>query len=473
MINRRSLLKGVGAALCGPLLPGAPAAPKPNILIITTDQQFADAASYRMGTKYIHTPNMDSLAANGTVFPRAYCANPLCVPSRTSLFTGRYPTETGVMTNDDVTKVHLDPQKFPIMGKVFQDAGYQTAYYGKWHLPVPNQDTAVHGFATYETANKDPQTSSNAVKFLRAKHDAPFFMMASFLNPHNICEWARGQKLPLGDIGNPPPVDQCPPIRPNHEPQVNEPDIVTLVRRSYQNSPMFPVGNFDEKKWREYLWAYYRLIEKVDREIGDVLQALRETGLDKNTIVVFSADHGDCQGSHRWNQKTILYEEAARVPFILSGPGIAKALVSDRLVNTGIDLMPTLCDYAGVAPPANLPGLSLKNPRDSRQYVVVSDRLVQGAEVDGHVPTPDGRMLRGRRYKYSVYSEGKHRESLVDLEKDPGEMTNLAGDARFAKLLNEHRAMLSDWCRNTHDSFRVPQAAFEWERKHAVAEVFG
>ena len=455
-MNRRSLLKGAGAALFSPLLPGAPAARKPNILIITTDQQFADSASYRIGTKYIHTPNMDSLASDGTVFTRAYCANPLCVPSRASMYTGRYPTETGVMTNDDRTKVQLDPQKFPIMGKVFQDAGYRTAYFGKWHLPCPEKQIAIHGFTAPETEQDDPTTSSNAAKFLRGKHDAPFLMVASLLNPHNIAEWSRGQELPLGDIGHPPPLDQCPPIRPNHEPPANEPDIVALIRKSYQSAPMFPVSNFDEKKWREYIWAYYRLIEKVDREIGVVLQALRETGLDKNTVVVFAADHGDCQGSHRWNQKTILYEEAVRVPFVISCPGVTKPGTSRRLVNTGIDLIPTLCDYAGIAPPPNLPGLSLKSPGDPRQYVIVSDRLIQGAEVDGRLPTPDGRMLRGQRYKYCAYSEGQHRESLVDLDKDPGEMTNLAPDPRSAKLLNEHRAMLADWCQKTHDTFSVP-----------------
>lgn len=456
MINRRDLLKGAGASLLGTALKGASSTPKPNILIITTDQQFGDSASYRIGTKYLHTPNMDSLAANGTVFTRAYCANPLCVPSRTSMYTGRYPTETGVMTNDDRTRVHLDPQKFPIMGKVFQSAGYRTAYFGKWHLPCPEKQTSIHGFIDPETEQDDPTTSSNAAKFLRGKHDAPFLVVASLLNPHNIAEWSRGQELPLGEIGQPPPIDQLPPIRTNHEPQDNEPDIVAIIRRSYQSAPMFPVSGFDEKKWREYIWAYYRLIEKVDREIGVVLQALRDTGLDKNTLVVFAADHGDCQGSHRWNQKTILYEEATRVPLVISYPGVVSKGISKRLVNTGIDLIPTLCDYAGIGPPANLPGLSLKNRADTRQYVVVSDRLIQGVEVDGRLPTPDGRMLRGQRYKYCAYSEGTRRESLVDLDKDPGEMTNLAVDPRFKRLLNEQRTLLADWCRNTHDNFSVP-----------------
>jgi len=186
-------------------------------------------------------------------------------------------------------------------------------------------------------------------------------LTASLLNPHNIAEWSRGQELPLGDIGQPPPLDQLPPIRPNHEVPEHEPDIVELIRKSYQAAPM--CSNFDEKKWREYIWAYYRLIEKVDREIGVILQALRESGLEKSTLVVLSADHGDCQGSHRWNQKTILYEEATRVPFVISQPGTVARGKSNRLVNTGIDLIPTLCDYAGIKPPDGLPGISLGRGR--------------------------------------------------------------------------------------------------------------
>jgi choline-sulfatase len=464
MIDRRSFLSGAGAGILGANFPvwGSPPAARPNILIITTDQQSVDAASYRMGTKYIRTPNMDSIAANGMVFDRAYCANPLCVPSRTSLFTGRYPTETGVMSNDDRTKVSLDPQKFPLMGKIFQSGGYHTGYFGKWHLPCPEKETGVHGFATIGASQDDPRTAADAVKFLQAKHDAPFLMMASFLNPHNICEWARGQALPLGEVGQPPSLDACPPVRPNLEVQKNEPDIVALIRRSYQSAPMFPVGNFDVKKWREYLWTYYRLIEKVDAEIGKVLRALRESGLEENTLIVLSADHGDCQGAHRWNQKTILFEEAARVPFVLSQKGVTRPGTSSRLVNTGLDLIPTLCDYAGIPIPGSLPGLSLKetangnNAADPRQYVVVSNRMVQGAEVDGRIPMPEGRMVRGQRYKYCAYSEGKHRESLVDLEKDPGEAVNLAGNPQYQRTLDQHRALLAEWCRRTHDSFAVP-----------------
>jgi arylsulfatase A-like enzyme len=447
MLTRRTLLQAA-ASLAIPS--------RPNILLIMTDQQFAESMSCRIGTRWLRTPNMDSLAAQGTVFTHAYCANPLCVPSRTSIFTGRYPTETGVETNDTTP---IDAGRFPNLGLVFRRAGYATGYFGKWHMPFPEGKPEVHGFDTpiAKKQKGDEETAAGAAAFLRAKHDKPFLMVASFLNPHNICQWARDEDLPDGDVGTPPAPAQCPPLRPNHAPQQGEPDILAWMRRSYHASEMFPVGNFDEGKWRQYIWAYYRMIEKVDALIGKVLTALRESGQEERTLVVFTADHGDCQGSHRFNQKTVLYEEAARVPFTLSWKGVTRPGTSDRLVHTGVDLIPTLCDYAGIARPAGLPGLSLKSsPADARRYVVVCNKMVQGAPVEGLTHTPDGRMLRSRRYKYTVYSEGAHREALVDLEKDPGEMVNLAADPKHRATLVEHRSMLAEWCRQTGDKF--PQA---------------
>ena len=450
-MNRRTFLKTTGVpALLTPL---RGAAVRPNILIVMTDQQFSDAMSFRIGRKYLHTPHMDSLAATGAVFTRAYCPNPLCVPSRTSMFTGRYPAETGVETNDTTP---IDARRFPMMGSIFRKAGYNTAYFGKWHLPYPQADTELHGFETGGRAKMkgDDSIAAAATNFLRSvKRDAPFLAVTSLLNPHNICEWARGQDLPDGPIPPLPPPGQCPPVRPNLEPQKNEPDIMTLMRRSYQATKMFPVGGFDVPKWRQYVWAYYRMIEKVDGLVGQVLGGLRESGLEQNTLVIFLADHGDCQGAHRWNQKTVFYDEAARVPFILSQKGVTKPSVSDALVHTGVDLIPTMCAYAGIPIPPELPGVSLKGAPPNRDYVVVCNKMVQGAPIDGRVPEPDGRMLRSGRHKYCIYSEGKRRESLVDMQKDPGEMVNLADSPAHRDILLRHRAMFAEWQRKTKDTF--------------------
>ena len=135
---------------------------------------------------------------------------------------------------------------------------------------------------------------------------------------------------------------------------------MTLMRQGYHASPMFPVGDFSPEQWRALRWGYYRLIEKVDAEIGKVLAAVREAGLEENTLIVFTSDHGECAGAHGLNQKTVLYEESARVPLIVTFKGKTLVRTSDRLVNTGIDLLPTMLDFAGLTRPAKLTGLSLR-----------------------------------------------------------------------------------------------------------------
>ncbi len=363
-MNRRTFLKASGGAALAFAAPSQ----RPNILFIMTDQQFAEAMSCRIGTRYLRTPHMDSLAANGMLFERAYCANPLCVPSRTSLFTGRYPTETGVETNDQV-KDHLDSRKFPLMGSIFKRAGYATGYFGKWHLPYDQRKPETHGFDIVVPNKKqggDVGTEVHAAEFIRANAGKPFLAVASFLNPHNICQWPRGEAFSEGDPGTPPPVDQCPPRRPNYGTPKNETDTILLMRRSYQATRMFPVGNYGEADWRRYIWAYYRMIEKVDALIGKVIESVRGAGLEQRTVIVFTADHGDCQGAHGWNQKTVFYDEASRVPFIVSYKGTTPRGVARRLVHTGVDLIPTLCSYAGIPVPQGLAGLSMKDTANGK-----------------------------------------------------------------------------------------------------------
>jgi arylsulfatase A-like enzyme len=448
-MKRRNFIKTVPAGMA--LLHGSRAfgfskPAQPNLLLIITDQQSAEAMSCVIGRKYLHTPNMDALAGNGMRFTRAYSPNPLCMPMRTAIFTGHYPHQTGIQTND---KDGFDPAKFAFMGKIFKDAGYETAYYGKWHIPLDSDRKEIHGFDEFEekSARLDP---APVVQFLRKRHVRPFLAVASFLGPHEICEWARKEPIPGDQLDDPPAVELRPPLRANAAPPANETDTITLMRQSYQNTPMFPVGTYTEEDWRRQIWGYYRLIERVDGYVGSVLDALRESGQEENTLVLFMSDHGECQGAHKWNQKTVFYDESARVPFILSWKGTLPAGTSDILLNTGIDTIPTLCDFAGIEPPAGLPGRSLRScamgriPDWKRDYVVVQNHMVQGGPVDGTVPKIQGRMIRSDRYKYCLYSHGQRRESLVDLRNDPGEMKNLAADPAHAEALEQHRAMLRD-----------------------------
>ena len=428
-----------------PLAVGAASAPKPNIVFIMTDQHFAEALSCRMGSRYLQTPALDSLAGNGVFFSRAYAANPICMPARNSIFTGRYPHETGVTAN---IPGRLDPKEFVNMGTYLQRAGYETAYAGKWHLCYDEKDTGSHGFEIVKTKGLDAEVAANAVQFIRRKHDRPFLVVASFLNPHNICQYARGEELNNGAVGTPPPLEQLPPAPPNLLPPKNEPDTITMMRKSYHATSTFPVGDFTPKKWRELRWAYYRMIEKVDGEIGKVLRALRERGLEENTVVIFTADHGECAGAHGFNQKTVFYEESARVPLIVSMKGTTPRSVSSAFVNVGVDVLPTMLDLAGIEKPAKLPGRSLRtlalgqNPASWRTYVVVGNNMVQGGPVGLLRPATEGRMLRTERYKYCVFQFGTHRESLVDLQNDPGETVDLASDPAYRNVLLEHRDLL-------------------------------
>jgi len=475
MLTRREFLKRSCLALAavlparalaaGPAAKAPPDRARPNVLFIMTDQQFADVMSCRMGKTWINTPALDALAAGGALFSRAYSPNPLCMPMRASAFTGRYPHETGVTHN---SAAGTNPQEFVCMGTYFRQAGYQTAYFGKWHLFFPVAKVDSHGFETPPAAKKDVGTTQQAVEFLSQKHERPFLLVVSFMNPHNICEYARnqhnlppdqrGEKLPDGPIGKAPPPQQCPPPPVNLASPKNESDTMTLMRKGYHANAAFPVGEFTPDDWRQVRWGYYRLVEKVDAQIGQVLAALRQAGLEDNTLVLFTSDHGDCAGAHGFNQKTVFYEESARVPLILSLKGRIKQAVCDPLVNTGVDLVPTLLDFAGLPVPEKLPGRSLKPlalgapPAAWRRYVVVENDMVQTGAVGDIRPQTQGRMVRSEKYKYCLFEMGGQREELYDLEKDPLETVNLARDAATRPVLLEHRAFLRQFAAETRDA---------------------
>ena len=218
-----------------------------------------------------------------------------------------------------------------------------------------------------------------------------------------------------------------------------------------------PVGDYSEDDWRWYIWAYYRLIERADRFIGVLQEALRESGQADNRVIVFLSDHGECHGAHLWNQKDVFYDESARVSLIISHKGVTPKGTCSLLANTGVDIMPTLLDFAGIEPPADLPGLSLKfpalgkQPPWEREYVVSQNHMVKGAEVEGKHFAPHGRMVRSDRYKYCLYREGEQRESLIDMEDDPNEMVNQAGNPDFEKIVNQHRALLKAFAEKHSD----------------------
>jgi len=445
---------------------------KPNIVIITTDQQFADAMSFRMGKKWIHTPNMDKLASEAMFFTRAYAANPLCVPSRNSIITGQFPHTIGIQANDDLAswggnknQKYWTNQDYKSLGIYFRDAGYETAYFGKWHLNYDPKDNASNGFEIVEELSKSYTDDKipNAVNgFLEQTHQKPLLLWASFYNPHDICQWSRFEELPQGPIDKLPPIDQLPPLPANLLPSKNETEAMALIRESYhQNLKLFPVGDYSHFDWQRLAWGYYRLIEKVDAQIGQLMKVLKDNGYDKNTLFVFTSDHGDCLGAHGFNQKTVFYEESARVPLILKYSGKINAGLNKTLVNTGTDLLPTLLDFAGIAVPKDLPGISLKDAAEenatfrSPTFIVVENKMTQGGPVDGKVPVVNGRMVRGERYKYCLYDILNHREALFDLENDPGETINIAEQESSKDIILKYRGYLEKFASANHDELAI------------------
>lgn len=438
----------------------------PNVVFIITDQQFAEAMSCRMGSQFINTPNMDKMATEGVLFTNAYSNNPLSVPSRNSIFTGRYSHETRITRNTKVNDPHPEVYnaKLPNLGQYFKSSGYQTAYYGKSHLMYNVNNENESGFENVKESDNDSIVSTDVVNFLRNNPSKPFLLVASFTNPHNICEFSRsltGNVKPFscGEIRMPLLSDSLPPLPMNLAQQQNEPDGMTLLKAAYQTKGgQFPVGQYSTTDWRKLRWGYCRMIEKVDAQIGFVLKALKDQKLEENTLIVFTSDHGECAGAHGWNQKTVFFEESVRVPLIVNFKARVLPTISDNLVNTGLDILPTLLNFANIKISHKLPGLSLKpiilgkKVSKWREYVVAENNLYQATGlVNGEIPTLEGRMLRTERYKYCVYSKGNQRESLVDLQNDPGEMKNLAVDPKFRNELLRHRALLLKFGRKYRD----------------------
>ena len=422
---------------------------RPNILFIITDQQYAGAMSCA-GNPDVYTPNMDSLAATGVRFTRAYCTHPLCGPQRASFMTGLFPHQNGATSNN--TPIN-SKYKGRTLGNLLADAGYDCALAGKWHVPGTTPEES--GLEVI-CGSRDDEVPLRAIEFMQRDRDNPFFLFASFINPHDICQVARNQPLPQGPVPEPATVAECPNLPANFAIPPYSPDILQMLRQA--NRRVYPTIEYTEDDWRRLRFYYYRLCEKVDAEIGVLLNGLRDLGREEETYIIFTSDHGDGHGAHNWNQKTSLYEEVINIPFIISHKGATRAGSVDNthLVSLGLDLLPTLCDVGGARVPEGLEGLSLRplaegNAPDEWRRELVVETIMDIA------PGPGGsgasRVVLTDRYKYSAYPLGRYREQLVDLQTDPGEMVNLAVNARFEDELDDHRRRLRAWCKKTEDEF--------------------
>lgn len=459
-LNRREFLCGAaGTSLMlatqgFPMVSAPGSASKPNVLMIMTDQQHIDTLSAG-GCPYVKTPAMDSLMRRGVSFTQSYSPNPVCSPARSAIVTGRMSTETGVVTNGNRIRNGI-----PNLGQWFSEtASYQTVYAGKWHVPRTHT-LDIKGFRVISTGIGghgilgDAVTSRACEGFLRNRtKDRPFLMVASFLQPHDICEWLRLNTYDPKKLAYEGLAAELPPLPGNFDYDPREPEY---LKKNRQSRDPFVTG-WDVLQWQYYLWSYYRHIEQVDAEIGRVLGALEETGQAENTLIVFTSDHGEGLAHHQMVRKSSPYDESARVPMVVCFPGHCEENRINRShLVSGVDIMPTICDFAGIKSPQHMRGVSMApwlqgTAAQARDFVVTE------------LPGNRARMLRTQDHKYITYADDPV-DMLFDMKNDPGETRNLAADSAHSTVLSDLKKTLVDWEKHLDVAPKMPKADAWWRR---------
>jgi len=450
-LGRRQFLKTIGAAPAAGAC-GFAGRAKPNIVLIITDQQHIDTIA-ALGCRHVRTPAMDELARRGTSFTDSYCADPICSPSRSAIFTGRMPSEADVASNGRRIRAGI-----PNLGEWFREkSGYETCYAGKWHLPrgytgrIPGFQVLPGGVGGEGNVG-DSSVSRACEDFLRNRASGrPFLLVASFLQPHDICEWLRLNLRDPGSLPYPDVAGELPELPPNFDYEPFEPRHLQRLRQ--RNEPA--KGQWSERHWRYYMWSYYRHVEMVDGEIGRILEALDAAGRKSDTVILFTADHGEGLARHQMVRKSSSYEESVKVPFLVCWPGeFPEGRRETGKLVSGLDITPTLCDCAGIPPPPNCRGWSLRpsltgRKNHPRQMLVIE------------IPPDAGRVVRTPQFKYVTYA-GDTLDQLFDLRKDPGETTNVAARDEVAGVIEEHRRLLREWEEMLEPAPNQPNADAWW-----------
>ncbi|MCP4310962.1 MAG: sulfatase-like hydrolase/transferase [Bacteroidetes bacterium] len=435
---------------------------RPNIIYIYTDQQSETMMSCS-GNEYLETPAMDYIANRGIRFTRAYATNPVCAPSRVSMMTGRFP---GYFSDSDGNQARenggaqsipevSEEVKATTIAAYLKKAGYDLVFGGKEHLP-PSLTPAALGFNDITDDERDV-LSEKAAQYIKGEHKNPYFMIVSLINPHDICYMAtrdfanartlehlrkkvkiemetldQAIQLPEGVSKEQFFAEYCPPLPPNFEPQEDESLAIAslLDRRQFRRSAR---EEYTEEQWRMHRWAYARLTEMVDAQIQAILDALKESGQEEHTLVIFSSDHGDMDASHRMEHKTTLYEEAANIPFAAMWRGHIPAgqVNYKNLVSNGLDLLPTVCDYAGIKGQSDPRGRSLR-PLFEGKDTGWRKTLGVESEIGRMVVDEDG-------YKYLRYDAAGKEERLMDLNEDPYETSHFTNNKTHSEVLSRLR----------------------------------
>jgi arylsulfatase A-like enzyme len=486
----------------------APAADRPNIIFMFTDDHAYQAIS-AYGSKVNKTPNIDRIATEGMIFRNSFVTNSICGPSRAVILTGKHSHLNGFRKNDD--RFDGGQLTFP---KLLQETGYQTAIIGKWHLQsdpqgfdhweiLPGQghyynpDFVTRDGKHQESGYVTDIITDKSLKWIGENRDAPFMLMMQHKAPHR--EWMPGpDHLSLFDdveISEPANLFDDYATRGS---AAREQDMtiartmnLTSDNKVWELDPdrrkkhiwHYNIGRMSEKqqadwnaayvsknrafidakltgkdlvrwKYQRYMKDYLRCIASVDDSVGRVLDYLQETGLERNTVVMYSSDQGFYLGEHGWFDKRFMYEESMRTPLLVKWPGkVTARSSSDKLVQN-LDYAQTMLDIAGVKPPEDMQGASLlpllggedPNWRGSLYY-----HYYEGADSWHSVAKHEG--IRTARYKLiHFYTRGYW--ELYDLQADPHEMNNLYGQASH----EEHVSRLKEQLQKLKSHYKVPAA---------------
>ena len=438
-----------------------------NVLFLIADDLNNDLAVYGAP---VRSPSIDKLAARGARFDRAYNQYPLCSPSRSSLLTGRRPNTTGVLTNP--SKNPMSPhfrEKLPdaiTLPQLFRTNGWFTARVGKlYHYGVPNtigtsglddylswdlainprgRDREIHdrifslrpglfGGTVSWLADEGPDAdhtdgiaAADAVRMLERfkRNNEAFFLAVGFYRPHT--PYVAPKRY----------FDMYPSER-IELPTLAEADRSRTPEAAYRSALKEQDSMTDDQR-RQAIQAYRASITFMDAQVGQVLDALERLGLANNTIVVFTSDHGYHLGDHGLWQKMSLFERSARVPLIIAAPGVKSPGMARRGLAELVDLYPTLAELAGLQPKTPLDGASLVPMLHDPAATVKDAAFTQ---------VRNGYSVRTDRWRYMEWEAGEQGTQLYDMDKDPGETTNLAADARHAATISELKARLAAYRR--------------------------
>jgi len=454
---------GDGWSFCGPFPGGIQAAgllavaaigasawgaPPPNVLVLIADQWRACAFGYT-GDPNAKTPHVDRLAARSMRFLNAVSGMPVCCPARASIMTGQRPLTTGIFLND----ARLAANAVSI-GRVMGAAGYDTAYVGKWHLdggirtnyiPPPrrqgfeywkaNECTHDYNHSLYYADSPVPlqwegydalAQTRDVERYLheRVPGGKPFLLFLAWGPPHNPYDTAPAKYRALF---NPDEIRTRPNVPPESRAAV-----------------------------QKRLAGYYAHCAALDGCLGDLLATLRATGLETNTLIVFTADHGDMLGSHGEHEKQQPYDEANHVPLLLYWPagfGVAGRSL-DAVINSE-DLMPTILGLCGIPVPRGVEGLDYSGYVQGGPSPSDGAALLSCVSPFGTWPRREGgreyRGIRTARYTYVRSLAGPW--LLFDNQTDPCQLSNLVGLPAQAKLEAELEAVLHRKLAETHDDF--------------------